>query len=183
MPAANQTAFNLAQLEIIPFTKQCEFNAFGCGQPSIDRFLKNKAGKAVRRHEQRIFCACLIGTKAVIGYYALQLGSENVSDLPNSMKNNYLKSRVAFPAIQLTFIGVDTNYQRQGLGSFLLMDALNKVAAIAEYAGFFALTLVAIDSQTAEFYQKIGFSIYSEDLKNPKLLYPLEDILTLFRRN
>lgn len=115
----------------------------------------------------------------MIGYYALQLGTDSVSELPDANKDNYLKSYVAFPALNLSFLAVDEPYQRQHLGEFLLMDVLARAAAIAEHAGFYALTLVSIDDNSTAFYKSLNFTVYSENLKLPKMLYPLEDILTL----
>ena len=74
---------------------------------------------------------------------------------------------------------VDEQYRRQGLGSHLLMDVFVRVAAVAEHAGFFALTLVSLDEDSTAFYESLGFTIYSENLKLPKMLYPLQSILTL----
>lgn len=99
--------------------------------------------------------------------------------LPDASKDNYLKNYTAFPALNLSFVAVDEVYQRQGLGQHLLMDVFARAAAIAEHAGYFALTLTSLDDDSTAFYQSLGFTIYSENLKNPKMLYPLEDILTL----
>ena len=72
-----------------------------------------------------MFCAHLDGHPQVIGYYALQLGNESVSELPEANKDNYIRNYTAFPAINLSFVGVDAPYQRQGLGQFLLMDVFS----------------------------------------------------------
>jgi hypothetical protein len=130
-----------------------------------------------------VFCAHLDGSPIVIGYYALQVGSDSVSELPDANKDNYVKNYAAFPAINLSFLGVDIPCQRQGLGQYLLMDVFDKVAVISDYAGFFALTLVSIDDASTAFYKGLNFTIYSENLPQPKMLYPLADVLTLVRGN
>lgn len=132
-----------------------------------------------RRHEQRVFCAHLDGSPNAIGYYALQIGTDSVDELPNANKNNYLKNKTAFPAVHLSHLGVDGPYQRQGLGEYLLMDVFSKVARIAECAGLYALTLQSLDADSTAFYESLNFTVYSENLANPKMLYPIEDILTL----
>jgi ribosomal protein S18 acetylase RimI-like enzyme len=103
-------------------------NRFSCARKPLDRFLKNKAEKAVRRYEHRVFCAHLDRSPNVIGCYALQIGTDSVADLPDATKDNYLKNYVAFPAVHLSFLAVDEHYQGQGLGKHLLMDAFTKVA-------------------------------------------------------
>jgi ribosomal protein S18 acetylase RimI-like enzyme len=92
-----------------------------------------------------------------------------------------LNRYVAFPAVHLSFLGVHEAYRRQGLGQYLLMDVFSKVAAISDFAGFYALTLQSLDDESTAFYKSLNFAVYSENLQQPKMLYPLADILTLVR--
>jgi len=179
VPAQGATLLDLTRVTIEPFSDRAVVNRFSCGERPLDSFLKNKAQKAVKRCEHRVFCAHLDGSPNVVGYYALQLGTDSVSELPEADKDNYLKNYVAFPALNLSFVAVDSQYQRQGLGGFLLMDVFSRAAAIAEHAGYFALTLASLDANSTAFYKSLNFRIYSENTKLPKMLYPLQDILTL----
>jgi hypothetical protein len=38
-----------------------------------------------------------------------------------------------------------------------------------------------LDADSTAFYQSLNFTVYSENLRQPKMLYPLADILTLVR--
>lgn len=183
MPAPDRQRLDLTKVVIRPFSDQAIVNRFSCGKRPLDQFLKNKAKKASRRLEHGVFCAFLEGSDNVIGYYALQLGSDSVSDLPEASKDKYIGNYTAFPAVNLSFLAVDSNFKRQGLGSHLLMDVFSRVAIISECAGFYALTLTSLDDDSTAFYESIGFRVYSENTKLPKMLYPLEDILTLVRGN
>ena len=179
MPEKGAIRLDLTRVTIEPFSDRAVVNRFSCGQRPLDGFLKNKAKKAVKRCEHRVFCAYLDDSPNVVGYYALQLGTDSVSELPNANKDNYLRNYVAFPALNLSFLAVDSQYRRQGLGQFLLMDVFARATAIAEHAGFYALTLVSMDEDSTAFYTSLNFRVYSENLRLPKMLYPLEDILTL----
>lgn len=181
MPKPPAQRLDLTRVEIRPFSDEAVVNRFSCGKRPLDQFIKNKARKAVKRHEHRVFCAHLDGSPNIIGYYALQIGTDSVAELPNANKDNYLQGYTAFPAIHLNFVAVDQNYKRQGLGQYLLMDVFSKAAAISDCAGFFALTLVSLDADSTGFYEGLNFRIYSENLKQPKMLYPLADILSLVR--
>jgi ribosomal protein S18 acetylase RimI-like enzyme len=172
---------DLTRIDIRPFSDEAVVNRFSCARRPLDQFLKNKAKKATRRHEHRVFCAHIEDSPVVAGYYALQIGTDSVSELPDADKNNYLKNYVAFPAIHLSFLAVHEEYHRQHLGEYLLMDAFSKAAAISDHAGFFALTLVSLDSDSTAFYESLGFRVYSENLRQPKMLYPLQGILALVR--
>jgi ribosomal protein S18 acetylase RimI-like enzyme len=181
VPEKRAARLDLTKVEILPFSGRTVYNRFECGKRPLDQFLKNKASKAVKRNEHRVFCAHLDGSPNVIGYYALQVGGDSVSDLPDANKNNYLKNYTAFPAIHLSFVAVHSDYKRQRLGEFLLMDVFSKVATISDCAGFFALTLMSLDDDSTAFYKSLNFRVYSENLKQPKMLYPVEDILSLVR--
>jgi GNAT superfamily N-acetyltransferase len=169
---------DLTKVEIRPFFKGTAVNQFCCGKTPIDRFLKNKAKKAEQRCELRTFCAHIEGSPLCIGYYALQIGTDSVADLPGA-ERTYLKSYIAFPAVHLAYLGVHDEYKRQGLGQYLLMDVFSRVAEIAKHAGFYALTLQSLDDESTAFYKGLNFVVYSENLRQPKMLYPLADILTL----
>lgn len=171
---------DLTKIEIRPYSHDTVVNRFACGRRPIDQFLKNKAKKAGRRNEHKTFCAHIGTSNICIGYYSLQLGTDSVAELPGG-KETYLKNYVAFPAVHLSFLGVHDEYRRQGLGEFLLMDVFTRVANISEHAGFYALTLQSLDDDSTAFYKSLGFAAYSENTKQPKMLYPLEDILTLVR--
>jgi hypothetical protein len=226
---------DLTRIEIKPFSTDTVVNQFRCGKTSIDRFLKNKAKKTAQRCELRTFCAHLENSPLCIGYYALQIGSDSVADLPGA-KETYLRNYSAFPAVHLAFLGVQDDYQRQGLGQYLLMDVFSRAAEIASaavrkfapmfaahavanfrtksctrinsllvllirrksrsalatngtelpagstrHAGFYALTLQSLDDESTSFYKSLNFAIYSENLRQPKMLYPLADILILVR--
>ena len=61
------------------------------------------------------------------------------------------------------------------------MDVFSRVAQLSDHAGFFALTLISLDDDSTALYKSLNFNVYSENLKQPKMLYPLADILTLVR--
>lgn len=169
---------DLSAVEIRKFSSSSIVNQFDSGRKPIDQFLKNKAKKYVRRYECMVYCAHVGSSNTVIGYYSLCVGSDAVSDL---MRNDstYVKYRASFPSIHIHYLGVTQKYQRQGLGSFLLMDAFEKVRAIADYAGLYALTLQSLDANSTAFYRRLEFEIYTEDEEQPKMLYPIKNIISL----
>ncbi|MEP1588434.1 MAG: GNAT family N-acetyltransferase [Tateyamaria sp.] len=166
----------LSEVVLQPYDSQSiTYNRFTCGKTPLDRFIKSKANKESKRLEQKVFVAIMSGSRNCIGYFALQLGSDTVPNLPkNELK--HLQNRVAFPAVHLSYLGVDLSCQGQGLGRLLLMEAFEKTAKISDIAGFHALTLQSIDAESTAFYKRIGFTEYSEGGTQPKMLYPIHNI-------
>jgi hypothetical protein len=175
---------DLTKVIIKPFSEETAVNQFTCGEGCIDRFLKNKAKKSGKRGEYRTFCAHVGDTVQCIAYYSLQIGSDSVSDLPRkNRETTYVGNYTAFPAVNLSFLGVHHECKRQGLGSFLLMDVFLRVAELAKHVGFYALTLQSLDENSTAFYKSLKFTVYSENINPPKMLYPLEDILTIVNKS
>jgi predicted N-acetyltransferase YhbS len=61
------------------------------------------------------------------------------------------------PLVILARLAVDLDYQRQGLGTSLLQDAIRRTVAIAEQAGIRALLTHPIDAEAEAFYRRFGF--------------------------
>jgi GNAT superfamily N-acetyltransferase len=150
-----QIRLDMARVEVRPFCSGTAVNRFCCGKVPINRFIKNKAKKVERRCELRVFCAHVGDSIECIGYYALQIGTDSVADLPGA-EQTYLRNYIAFPAVHLAYLGVAEPYQRQGLGQYLLMDVFTRVAEIARHAGFYALTVQSLDEESTKFYEVIA---------------------------
>jgi ribosomal protein S18 acetylase RimI-like enzyme len=61
------------------------------------------------------------------------------------------------PVMVLARVAVDSAYQKQGLGSALLKDALLRTIAAAEIAGMRAVLLHAMSDDAKRFYVRAGF--------------------------
>lgn len=172
-----QQPLDLSKVSVERLSADHIYNVFACGETPLDRFIKNKAKKAETRLEYRVFVAVLEGSRRCIGYYALRLGSDSVPSTPRE-DSSYLKGQgyVAFPAVHLGYLAVCGEFQGQGLGRFLLMDAFERTAQISENAGFYALTVQAINGSVAEYYEGLGFERYADGAQ-PKLLYPIQNVL------
>ncbi len=154
-------------------------NRFDCGARPLNTFLCNKAKNCVKRYEFTVAAATLEASSNCIGYYALQLGSDTVPDDFKSKRQDYIRNYTAFPAVHLSYLAVHRSVQGQGLGRYLLQDVFEKVASISQHVGFYALTLRSYNDNSTAFYKRLGFEEYSEGSGQPKMLYPLVNILKL----
>jgi len=180
-PETSGNALRLSEVEVRPYAASDVVNRFRSRRRIIDGFIRNKAKKSSARFEHKVFCAHRGQSPEVIGFYALQVGGDNVALLPPAAGESYLRNYAAFPAVHLSYLGVHEDFQRQGLGAFLLMDALEKVCRISENCGFYALTLQSLDEQSTAFYSSLNFTAYSGPSDRPKMLYPLADIRAIIR--
>jgi GNAT superfamily N-acetyltransferase len=104
-----------------------------------------------------------------MGYYTLSAGSINVAELPISLKQRLPNYPV--PVALLGRLAIDKSYQRQGLGTILLADAVQRVEQVSEVLAVYAIVVDALNSTAANFYQQFGFIAFTE--QPLKLFLPL----------
>ncbi len=147
----------LRRICIEPFDRdKHDRTAFSCGEPRIDNYIQRSTSKRQDQNFSRVFVACLDDSDPVIGFYSLNAHAIDVSSLPEASKKK-LPQYPAVPAVYLSMIGVDTKHQSNGLGSYLLADALKRAAVAAENIGIHFLVLNALNDKAAELYRRFGF--------------------------
>lgn len=104
-------------------------------------------------------------TARVAGYFTLATASvERASVSP--MEGLERLPRFPIPAVLLARLAVDERVQGQGLGAYLLEEALGLTLQLARTGpvGFGVFITDAIDENAASFYARHGFHRLSEDL-------------------
>lgn len=148
--------------------------AFDCGEPSLDDFLRTKAAAHQQRRVSRTF---VLSDRAepsrILGYYSLsngQIGREQINE-----QEAKLLPRHPIPAVLLARLAVQRSEQGKRYGQWLLMDAIKRCALVGQQSGVYALLVVAKNEGAKRFYQRFGFVAIAE---HPMTLYlPLETAL------
>ena len=150
---------------------------FKCSEDSLDNYLRQQVGQDIKRKLATVFVLVNLPDKNIIGYYTLSAYTLELKTLDEKIS----KRLPRYPLLPATLIGrlaVDANYQGQGLGEFLLIDAFKKILVSSETIASFAVVVDAINQQAVKFYQKYGFQPL---LKNPMKLYlPIKSINIYF---
>jgi GNAT superfamily N-acetyltransferase len=156
-------------------TKDHDRNAFDCGVPSLNDYLKKYALQNQKKHVARTYVA----TRAnrIVGYYSLAYGSVSLEEAPQSVTSGL--PRHPIPVILLARLAVDSTEQGRGLGAALLKDALLRTIQAAEIAGLRAMLVHAKDDFAKRFYEKFGFEPSRIDAYH--LFLRLSDILSSLR--
>lgn len=153
-------------MRVLPLTGNHDRLDFDCGRPELNLWLQRIARQHQDKGLSRTFVASLDeAPKKVCGYYALTLAELDNQHLPESWRKK-LPRRI--PGVRLGRLAVASAYQGKGLGSLLLMDALNRAARIHIEAGGIGLFVDALDARTADYYRAFGFSPAPD---NPLLLF------------
>jgi GNAT superfamily N-acetyltransferase len=152
--------------------------AFSCGNPSLDRYLREQAGQDLRRRCASPFVLVpAAGSSMILGYYTLSSYGVDVGELPGEVAKK-LPRHPLIPATLLGRLAVDQRHQGQGVGEFMLLDALNR--AYEHTAGIAAAAVIvdAIDPAAARFHQRFGFVPLPS--MSSRLFLPMKTVAALF---
>lgn len=148
---------------------------FQCGTEALDRYLRQQAGQDLRRYVATPFVLHDMEADRIAGYYTLASMSIQVEDLPEAMRAK-LPRYPLVPATLLGRLAVDERYQGQGLGAFLLVDALRR-SLMSEIASM-AVVVDAKDDQARAFYEHHRFTSFPDQLR--RLYLPMAMIARQF---
>lgn len=148
---------------------------FECGVEALDRYLKQQASQDMRRRVAALFVLVDLDLSRIAGYYTLAATAIRLAELPMEISKKLPK----YPLVPATLLGrlaVDQSYQGQGVGSFLLMDALrrsfnNEIASMA-------VVVDAKDDKARDFYEHHQFITFPE--QSQRLYLPMTSIAKLF---
>jgi GNAT superfamily N-acetyltransferase len=152
---------------------------FSCGNTMLDRYLKEQAGQDLRRGCATPFVLSPDANQSVIlGYYTLSSYGIDTGELPLDVARK-LPRYPLIPATQLGRLAVDKRHQGEGIGEFLLMDALHRCLTQSVPIAAAAVVVEAIDDRATQFYRHFGFTPFPSSTgrlfiltKTVKALFP-----------
>jgi GNAT superfamily N-acetyltransferase len=151
--------------------------AFACGQPTLDRYLREQARQDAKRSVAATFVAVPRDTKAVASYYTLAATSVDVGELPPAVAAK-LPRYPTLPATLLGRLAVDQRHQGCGLGEYLLVHALRRSLTASREIGSLAVIVDAIDDRAYAFYKRYEFVPFPDQSR--RLFLPMQSIVRLF---
>lgn len=154
---------------IEPLKSQHNRADFTCGIQELDRYLQQQARQDLRRFLTRVFVLHDLERQRIAGYYTLAATAIELADLPEEITRKLPK----YPLIPATLLGrlaVDREYQGQKLGTFLLLDALQR-SHNSEVASM-AVVVDAKHDRAKEFYE------YHQFLSFPRQPLRLDLLMT-----
>lgn len=130
---------------------------FDCGNELLNNYLINQAGQDVKRKLSACFVLADKASSKIKGYYTLSNNSIPRSRFSENSVRKLPKSYDTIPTTLLGRLAIDKNYQGQGLGKILLLDALKRCFEISKKMGSFAVVVDPIDAEAERFYEMYDF--------------------------
>lgn len=159
-------------MEVKPISdiKPSLLSKFDCGAEDLNTYLKRFAKKNDKLGIGRTYV--LLDKTRALGFYTVSMAQIEFKSLPKPSQGKL--PRYPIPVVRIGRLAVDLSAQGQGLGEFLLMDALTRCLRVSEEIAVFAVVVDAKNDQAKDFYLKYGF-IPLED-QELSLFLPLKTI-------
>ncbi|MFB2877653.1 GNAT family N-acetyltransferase [Floridanema aerugineum] len=157
-----------------PLDSSFDKDAFDCGVPKLNEYLKQYATQNDKKGIAKTFVAILEeNSNQICGYYSVSMSSIEFNSIPENLRKRL--PRYPVPAMLIGQLAVDKSMQGKGLGEELLLNAFSKAVRLAEEVGIFAVRVDASDNTAKQFYLKYDFvSLVDQELS---LLLPMATIL------
>lgn len=137
---------------------------FDCGTKILNDWLQKLVGQYEKRDLARAYVAVSPGQQRVLGYYAISNHRVSYEALPADQAKGL--PQIDVPVVLLGKLAVDISTKGQGLGTFLLQDALRRACYLADQIGIRAVEVDAIDDSAKAFYLKYGFVPLLDDQRH-----------------
>lgn len=132
-------------------------SGFDCGVAPLNRYLQQIARQHIAKGISRTFVLVDEGAsppKLIHGFFTISLCQVIAHDVPVEWAK---KLPDQIPAMKLGRLAVAKNKQGAGIGKSLLVEALDRVAAVLDLVGGIGLFVDAKDEDAGAFYARFGF--------------------------
>jgi len=156
-------------------------SAFSCGFAPIDGFFKSSISKQIRDNLVTVW-VCSEGTarkSPAKGFYALNVHSVAATEAPELAGRS---NRPTVPAVYLNAVAVDQSCQGHGVGTALMIHAIQNAIDISELAGCAAIILDVLNdgdksalSRRVAFYKNLGFDFIGSTENEHRMFLSIKD--------
>ena len=131
--------------------------AFACGEPKLDRYLKEQASQ---HHRDGVATTHVLiadeDTSRILGFYTLSAAQVAVTELGESDRRRL--PRYPVPAARLARLAVHSSERRRGFGALLIAHAVERCLRLRDELGIRLLVVDALTENAARFYEVYGFT-------------------------
>jgi GNAT superfamily N-acetyltransferase len=146
---------------------------FDCGVEALNKYLQSLASPDIKRGMAQVYIA--VDKSIVVGYYSLSPFSILFSELPEKLSKKYPPNKDV-PCWLIGKLARSLSVKGQGIGEFLLLDAMKRIKQGACVYGGFCIIVDTKDDKAARFYKKYGFEILDEAQNTRRYYLPIAEI-------
>ena len=170
-------ALALVPEHVSPLEKAHDRKSFDCGNDDLNRYLREQARQDAEKRVAAPFVLTQSGSSKVLGFYTLSSSIIPVDELPPDLMKR-LPRYAQLPVTLLGRLAVDRSVGGQGVGEFLLVDALRRSLEAAQQIAAMAVIVDAKDARAESFYRHFDFQPFQQTPL--RLFLPMGQIANLF---
>ena len=156
-------------LKIETLTRDHDRSGFDCGDNALNQYLRKTARQHLNKGMSRTFVLIDDDIQTeILGFFTLASCEIFVEKLPRKYAKRYPSKA---PAAKLARLAVAKSRQRQGLGTHMMVNAIERVIKISQHLGIIGFFVDAKGNEAKAYYEQFGFI--------PLLDSPLELFLPL----
>ena len=165
-------------LKIETLCRDHDRSGFDCGDNALNQYIQKIARQHLNKGISRTFV--IVDTdnlNEILGFYTLIACEIFVVKLPHKYAKKY-PSKV--PAAKLARLAVAQTRQRQGLGTAMMVNAMERVLKVTQHLGIIGFFVDAKNNNAKLFYEQFGFIRLPD---NPfELFLPLATLHNVYER-
>jgi GNAT superfamily N-acetyltransferase len=162
---------------VCPLQKTHDRKSFDCGNEDLNRYLREQARQDAEKRVAAPFIFTQPNSSSVLGFYTLSASIISVNELPPDLMKR-LPRYGQLPVTLLGRLAVDRSVGGQGVGEFLLVDALRRSLEAAQQIAAMAVVVDAKDERAESFYRHFDFQPFQQTPL--RLFLPMGQIAKLF---
>lgn len=156
-------------------TAEHEFRAFSCGNSDIDNYFKNEAYADQCRGISST--TVVKQNDLIVGVFSTRCTQIEIKDKEKLASGIYYDRY--WPAIEVTYLAVDLNYQKQGIGKKIVKRVTLQAVFNTKWLGAKYLFLWSVP-KSIDFYEKLGFE--KTDIAGQGDKYPMRFLLPEYEK-
>ena len=161
-------------------TARHDRQGFDCGEPELNRFLREQAAKHERQEISRTWVLPdpdgtpdASGRAPIVAFFTLAYTAVDREDLPPEAAKRL--PRWPIPVFLIGQLAVARAFRGQGLGSATLGVALRRLVAVQdEQVPAHAVVVDCLDESVVAFYAERGFSPMNAPGPRPRMFLPMK---------
>jgi len=142
-------------LKIKALKKNHDRAEFDCGNDEINEYLRRTARQHLDKGMSRSFVIIDDDSPTkIIGYYTLAACDIHVEKLPRRYSKKYPPRA---PAAKLARLAVSKTNQRQGFGTLMMVNAIERIILVSKNIGIIGFFVDAKNEEAKGYYEQFGF--------------------------
>jgi len=142
-------------LKIETVSRDHNRSGFDCGNDALNQYLKKIARQHLNKGISRTFVLVDDSMpREILGFFTLVSCEIFVDKLPRKYAKKYPSKA---PAAKLARLAVDKDRQRQGLGTHMMINAVERVIRVSQDLGIIGFFVDAKDNEAKAYYEQFGF--------------------------